>query len=413
MIIHDIAKVIDTLSQIKTEDDVYKSFKQELRNLPKHEDLLLIDRTEVERLWPLNEFECKIVYDMHDALSDHIGKIYYLSADANIFKRYEKWLLTNPKVDFIPLMFPFTFSPKPTIVKDFLFYDETLETEINSFEEIKKQPKTKNFINLTCGPKLLRLLLLDKYYQHENFEYSYYPWHHGKSTDFQIMPIIKPLNWLSGQKIKGKNSSGRVIWYNPVDTGFLNDSAPFKELTEFSTDWTPGSLDKTNFDDFMPIEVFTTNCDIVTESYLNYDSVLFSEKTFKELIFRRPFLLLGAKNQNMFLKKMGFELYDEIFDYEFDILDTVEQRFNAYCKQIDRYIDLNPETFKNKLLCIEEKIEHNFQYILNEYKKSEIIFDLISGNYDNEDMFVDDISLKNKFDKAMPILKNYESILND
>ena len=401
MIVYDTAKLID------------KSFKQELKKLSKHEDLLLIDRSEVERLWPLNELECKTVYDLHDALSNHRGKIYYLSADVNIFKRYEKWLLLNPKVDFIPLIFPFAFLPKPTIIKDFLFYDETLKTEINLYEEIKKKSKTKNFINLTCGPKLLRLLLLDKYYQHKNFEYSFYPWYHGKSTDFQIMSIIKPINWFNGQKIKGTNLNDQIIWYNPSDIGFLNNSAPFRELNEFSSDRNFDVLDKKNFDDFMPKEVFLSNCDVVTETYLNYDSVLFTEKTFKEFIFRRPFLLLGAKNQNMFLKKMGFELYDEIFDYEFDILDTVEQRFNAYCKQIDRYIDLKPEIFENKLSCLEEKIEHNFQCILKEYKKSEIIFDLILTNYDNEDTFVDDKSLKIKFDKAMPILKNYESILND
>lgn len=413
MLIHDIAKVIDRSSQIKTEVEIYKTFLHELRKLPKHEDLLLIDRTEVERLWPLNEFECKIVYDLHDALSDHKGKIYYLSADVNIFERYEKWLLTNPKVDFIPLIFPFTFSPKPTIIKDFLFYDETLEAEINLFEEMKKQSKTKNFINLTCGPKLLRLLLLDKYYQHKNFEYSYFPWFHGKRTDFKIMPIIKPLNWLNGQKIKGKLLNGREVWFNPVETGFLYNSAPFKELTELSIDWEPGIPDKKYFDDFMPKEVFSSNCDMVTESYLNYDSVLFSEKTFKELIFRRPFLLFGAKNQNMFLKKFGFVFYDEIFDYEFDILDTVEQRFNAFCKQIDRYIDLNPEIFEKKLLCLEEKIEYNFQHVLREYKKSEILSNFISSNYEHEDMFVDDILLRNKFDEVLPILKNYERILND
>ena len=51
---------------------------------------------------------------------------------------------------------------------------------------------------------------------------------------------------------------------------------------------------------------------------------------------------------------------------------------------------------------------------IKEYKKSEIIFDLILTNYDNEDTFkVDDESLKIKFDMQMPILKNYESILND
>ena len=42
-------------------------------------DVCIIDRSEVERLWPLDLSESKIVHNIHEALSNHTGKIFYLS----------------------------------------------------------------------------------------------------------------------------------------------------------------------------------------------------------------------------------------------------------------------------------------------------------------------------------------------
>lgn len=385
-------------------DHTFETDKNKLKEISDNEELLIIDRAETERLWPLNEYETKIVFDLHEILCDHKADIFYLSADLNIFKRYEKWLLTNPKVEFIPLLSPLTFYPNPKILKNYLFYDDTLKEEIDFFENIIKKPKTKNFVNLTCAPKLLRLLFLDKYYQNKNFDYSFYPWHHGKKLDFEVKTIIKPLEWLNGEKIKSIDSKSNIEWINPNIPTFIHDSAPFKELTEFSKNWKSGSLNKTFFNDLMPIESFESNCDVVFESYINYDSVLITEKTLKQIIFKRPFILFGSKNQNMCLKKMGFELYDEIFDYDFDTHDTVEKRFNSFCKQIDRYVNLQPTIFSEKLLCIQNKIEHNFQFLLKEYEKTQPFFDLLSASYDQN------ITLKHKFDNAKPLFEHYESV---
>ena len=429
MVIFDIEKIIDKTRLKKHEDDIldlFDCYYNELKNLPKHEDLLIIDVFEVEKLWPLNELESKTIYNLHKSLLDHTGKIYYLSSDLNFIERYNKWLLykdllfSNLKEKFIPYIFPFSiknWTVNPTLT--------------NLIDEISKKSKSKNFINLTCCPKLLRLLLLDRYYQHEYFEYSYFPWYHGSKNDFKTYSIFKPIEWYNGQKIKAvlhSENDLKILWKNPIDTGFLHDSAPFKELTEskrlikfFSIpdseveEWKKFDklLQVDVFECILPVEVFMTNCDVVTESYLNDDSVFFTEKTFKEFIYKRPFLLFGAKNQNTFMKKLGFELYDEIFDYEFDTLNTVEQRFNAFCKQIDRYIDMKPEKLEKILTCLDDKIEHNFNHLLNEYKKSENINLLISSNYGKKNMFVRDKSLDELFKNLIPLFEEYENKIND
>ena len=73
----------------------------------------------------------------------------------------------------------------------------------------------------------------------------------------------------------------------------MNNSAPFRELNEFSSDRNFDVLDKKKFDDFMPKEVFLSNCDVVTETYLNYDSVLFTEKPLKNLFLEDHFFYMS------------------------------------------------------------------------------------------------------------------------
>jgi hypothetical protein len=243
---------------------------------------------------------------------------------------------------------------------------------------------------------------LKKYYQHQNFDYSFYPWHHGEH--FESISIDYPLVWdKSGQKVKEGDN-----FYRLGDMWFLSDPIPIRELTEFSSEWKSGSKDKKFFDDSMPQEVFTSCCDIATESYFCNDSVLFTEKTFKEIIFRRPFLLLGAKNQYKFFKKLGFELYDEIFDYDFDDAENLKERYEEFCSQIDRYINISPIEFNEKLKILTEKIEYNFQLLNKKIIDSESVYKLIGDNHADKNVFVENPTMDKLFKKVLKILQQYE-----
>ena len=157
----------------------------------------------------------------------------------------------------------------------------------------------------------------------------------------------------------------------------------------------------------MPQEVFTSCCDIVTESYYCNDSVFFTEKTFKEIIFRRPFLMLGAKNQYKFFKKLGFVLYDEIFNYDFDDADNLKEIYEGFCDQIDRYIHLSPIKFDKKLKILTEKIEYNFQLLNQKILESVNIYEMISRCHDDENIFVENSKMNKMFEDVLPQLEDY------
>jgi len=360
MIFCDIPKIEEAqgFPGVITED-----LKKQFKSLPKNSDICIIDRSEVERLWPLNPLEATTVHDLNDALSEHSGKIYYLCADLNIKERISK---TDYK--FIPLVHPYCFRPNIKLNK--------IDIEL-----------THNFINLTSAPKAFRIALLEKYYKHPKFEYSLNPFFHG--NNFKRVTIKQPLQW------------HHDYIQNISPYHFISTDVPVRELTEVSENWKPGMLDKTYFDDYLPKEAYNCCCDVVTESYVAYDSVLFTEKIFKEILFKRPFITLGAKNQNHIMKDLGFKLYDEIFDYEFDKADTLQRRFEGFCNQIDRYINEDVEEFSEKLKVLKDKIEYNEDLLKRKYNEYEDWFDLIGLCHSMDEIFVESSELNNLFKKVL------------
>ena len=81
-------------------------------------------------------------------------------------------------------------------------------------------------------------------------------------------------------------------------------------------------------------DIYNALVDLITEAYF-MDSALLTEKTFKPIAYRKPFIILGPRTCHSLLEWMDFELYDELFDYSFDHLDY-EERFNSIVTQIKK-----------------------------------------------------------------------------
>jgi hypothetical protein len=98
---------------------------------------------------------------------------------------------------------------------------------------------------------------------------------------------------------------------------------------------------------------------IVTESFET--EILFSEKTTAPLFFAKPFLILGTKDYNRRLTDLGFVLYDELFDYSFDSLDSMADRVEGIMQNTLRIVSYDASTKKQKLESIKDKLLHNKQ----------------------------------------------------
>jgi len=106
---------------------------------------------------------------------------------------------------------------------------------------------------------------------------------------------------------------------------------------------------------------------IVTESYFDvptHNTKYLSEKTYSCLFQAQPFVLVGCQHQHKYLQDAGFLLYDDVFDYSFDALPTIEQRIDALVDQIKNL---------NNTWALQKRLEERA------FKNQEIIFKKIQN----------------------------------
>lgn len=104
--------------------------------------------------------------------------------------------------------------------------------------------------------------------------------------------------------------------------------------------WTPRQL--TLKDDFsinffqhiLPPEYDDAVINLVSES--TTQGIFITEKTWHAILAAKPFVVVGGKGFHDFLQKAGFELYNELFNYEFDGISNDTRRIKAVCKNLER-----------------------------------------------------------------------------
>jgi hypothetical protein len=122
-----------------------------------------------------------------------------------------------------------------------------------------------------------------------------------------------------------------------------------------------------------------------------------TEKTVLPILYKKPFITLGNKSFNTYLKQLGFELFDEIIDYSYDSIDNVEERAEKMVKNIlpllnknlyDLYIKLQPKLEHNYNRALEIIHDINFipSIIIDRYnwiKSQNMVSNGVDGRYQN------------------------------
>jgi hypothetical protein len=106
----------------------------------------------------------------------------------------------------------------------------------------------------------------------------------------------------------------------------------------------------------LPEQYHSSLFDFVTECC--HETIAISEKTVKPLALKKPFVVMGAVGFNTYLKRLGFELYDEIIDYGFDNEPDLKKRAEMYVSNIKTVSKI--ENLQEVYEMLLPKINHNF-----------------------------------------------------
>lgn len=130
---------------------------------------------------------------------------------------------------------------------------------------------------------------------------------------------------------------------------------PLKDAVEYTypIQWSAGALDLDKYYG----QIF---CDIVCETYFSGNTFFITEKTWRPMMFKRPFLVQSSKNYLKNLKKPGFKTFDRWWDEGYDE-DPADFKYQALKQNID-YIGQQPiEVIRRWNEEMQEVLEHNYQ----------------------------------------------------
>jgi hypothetical protein len=107
---------------------------------------------------------------------------------------------------------------------------------------------------------------------------------------------------------------------------------------------------------------------IVTETVFYYNKLHLTEKIFKPIVSKQPFMLLAAPGNLAYLKSYGFKTFDSVIDESYDNIVDNDLRTEAVVKQLVWYCELSDSEKINVMRRLEPIISHNFHHFYGEFK---------------------------------------------
>ena len=233
--------------------------------------------------------------ELHSLLSEYDSEnIILLSNDANISKKYTKWLrLHNVKRVFGRCV----YRPRTLLERSIAHFE-------NTPTQSKKSFKSKHFICMNSR---------------------------SKSHRFNMVELLFANNW---------NSKGYISYLNRY--GVINKSTDFFQGQTITLDFDADNINNGGNQETLPSQYADVCFDIVTESIVCDTSLHITEKVWKPILHEKPFIILGPKYAHNHLQThFGIKPYFDLFNYEFDCLDYPERLHNMKEKNLERLLNMD------------------------------------------------------------------------
>ena len=107
---------------------------------------------------------------------------------------------------------------------------------------------------------------------------------------------------------------------------------------------------------------------IVTETVFYYNKLHLTEKIFKPIVSKQPFMLLAAPGNLAYLKSYGFKTFDSVVDESYDNILDNDLRTEAVVRQLHWYCNLTPDEKTDIIRQLEPIIDYNFHHFYGEFK---------------------------------------------
>lgn len=107
---------------------------------------------------------------------------------------------------------------------------------------------------------------------------------------------------------------------------------------------------------------------VVPETVFYYDKLHLTEKIFKPIVCKQPFMLMASPGNLEYLKSYGFKTFDSVIDESYDTETDNDLRIQKVVAQLNWYCCLSPQEKTRVQQELEPIIEYNFRHFYGEFK---------------------------------------------
>ena len=107
---------------------------------------------------------------------------------------------------------------------------------------------------------------------------------------------------------------------------------------------------------------------VVTETVFYHNKLHLTEKIFKPIVSKQPFMLLAAPGNLEYLRSYGFKTFDSVIDESYDNIIDNDLRTEAIVKQLHWYCNLTPDEKTDIIKQLAPIIDYNFHHFYGEFR---------------------------------------------
>lgn len=293
---------------------------------------------------PMAKAEFAKIHNLLPKLKVPVDKVYYLTATHNAQETYDKIceeLKITDKIHVVSLA----------------AMQRQLQLDANRIEkpEFVVEPKQKKFLCFNKVPRLHRVALIGKLLQRNLLDTGFcstyvaedeFSYHLGQALDALVKIEPEIVNVIKNKKdifplVIDPHQPGR---HNPID--LLQEDVQFYQNSYYSL------VTETLFyrDTIDPIEVKSPY----------YTSVTFTEKTFKPIVMRHPFIIVGVPGLLKTLREMGYKTFAPFIDESYDNEQDDGARLEMVVREVERLNSFTESQWIDWLKKVEPIVEHNY-----------------------------------------------------
>jgi hypothetical protein len=217
-----------------------------------------------------------------------------------------------------------------------------------------------SFNNLINEKRSYRLILISMIVQSNLDKYGYISMNQEDTVKKITNELYSPNSLLS-------KKSKKLIY---------NTLLPNPPSLIIDTNTTTGSLSADDNLDTLSLGLFH----VVTETIFYDEKLHLTEKIFKPIVARRPFLLVGAPGNLAYLKSYGFRTFNRWIDESYDLEKDPDQRLTKIVNELDKLCKLSESELVQMYEEMQDILEYNFHWFYNGFKKQ--ITDELVDNFE-------------------------------